>query len=188
MEAVLNKEVISSRVLCKALSLIVFVILTGLGAFVRIPLPFTPVPITLQTFFVLLSGALLGARLGSLAQLSYLSLGILGLPIFTSAGSGLLYATGPTGGYLFGFLLAAFFAGKVLADNKRSFIFVFFTLCLADFILLTCGIIWLRFLFGYPFNKLFYLGFLPFISGDLIKAFLAAIVYSKARARFSAIL
>ena len=96
MEAVLKKEVILDKTLCRVMGVLTFVILTSLGAFVRIPLPFSPVPITLQTFFVLLSGALLGSNLGTISQLSYLLLGASGLPVFTGAGSGLFYLLGPT--------------------------------------------------------------------------------------------
>ena len=76
MEALLKREIILNKTLCRAMGVLTFVILTSLGAFVRIPLPFSPVPITLQTFFVLLSAALLGSNLGTISQLSYLLLGI----------------------------------------------------------------------------------------------------------------
>ena len=89
MEALLKREVILNKTLCRVMGVLTFVILTSLGAFVRIPLPFTPVPLTLQTFFILLCGAFLGSKLGVTAQLSYMFLGVLGLPIFTGAGSGL---------------------------------------------------------------------------------------------------
>jgi biotin transport system substrate-specific component len=95
MEALLRKEIILNKTLCRVIGIAVFIILTSLGAFVRIPLPFSPVPLTLQTFFVLLGGALLGSNLGALSQLSYIFLGVLGLPVFSGAGSGLSYFWAP---------------------------------------------------------------------------------------------
>jgi len=193
MEAILKKEIIVNKTLCRVMGVLVFVMLTGLGAFVRIPLPFTPVPITLQTFFVLLSGAFLGSNLGVTTQLSYIILGISGLPIFTGAGSGLLYLLGPTGGYLFGFVLAAFFLGRFIPHqglgagfikySQSNLLFTFGIFCLADLILLVCGTIWLKFLFGYPFTKLLFIGFIPFIPGDLFKAGVATYLYLKLKSR-----
>jgi len=98
MEAVLKRELTGSKTLNIAIGVCFFLPLTALGAFVRVPLPFTPVPITLQTFFVLLSGAFLGRRSGSLTQLLYLVMGVCGAPIFTGAASGWIYLLGPTGG------------------------------------------------------------------------------------------
>lgn len=183
MEAILKKEVILNKTLCRMLGVAVFVVLTGFGAFVRLPLPFSPVPITLQTFFVLLSAAFLGSNLGAVAQLSYILLGISGLPIFSGAGSGLFYFFGPTGGYLFGFVLATFFIGRFIKYANDNLSFVFGILCFADLILLTCGLIWLKFLFGYSFTKLLFIGFIPFLPGDLFKAFVASVIYLKLKSR-----
>lgn len=183
MEAILSKEIITNRTLCRATGVAVFIILTSLGAFVRIPLPFTPVPITLQTFFVLLSGAFLGSSLGGITQLSYVFLGVFGLPIFTGAGSGLFYCLGPTGGYLAGFILAALFLGRFIKYGQNRLLFTLGIFFLADLILLACGTIWLKFLFGYPLKKLLFIGFIPFLFGDLLKAFFAACLYLKLKPR-----
>lgn len=188
MEAILRREIALNKTLVRFLSVSIFVILTALGAFVRIPLPFTPVPITLQTFFVLLGALFLGGRLSFITQSSYILLGILGLPIFTGAGCGLTYLFGPTGGYLFGFILASYFIGKFIKPGKDNLIFVFVILCLADTLLLFCGTIWLRFLLGYSYNKLLLIGFIPFIPGDLIKVFFASLLYVKFKARLRRIL
>lgn len=183
MEAILKKEIILDKVSCRILGILTFVILTTLGAFVRIPLPFTPVPITLQTFFVLLSGAFLGRSLGMVTQTTYVFLGILGLPIFTGAGSGTVYLFGPTGGYLLGFILAAFWLGNAPDCFRNNFLWTLVSICVADFILLSCGTIWLKFIFGYPLGKTLLIGFLPFIPGDLFKAAAAAFIYVKLKAR-----
>lgn len=187
MEAILTREIISGKTACRVAGAAVFIILTALGAFVRVPLPFTPVPVTLQTFFVLLSGAFLGRKMGAFAQIGYIFLGLSGLPIFTSAGSGLLYIFGPTGGYLFGFIIAAFFTGRLIGCCKTGFLPVFAVFCLADFILLSCGVIWLKFLFGYSLAKLLAIGFAPFVFGDLLKASAAAAIYLKLKPRINEI-
>ena len=154
----------------------------------RIPLPFTPVPLTLQTFFLLLSAALLGAHLGTAVPLLYIFLGVSGLPIFSQAGSGLFYLFGPTGGYLFGFVFASFLAGRLIKYAKDSILATFSVLCLADLFLFACGILWLHFLFGYPLAKLLFIGFIPFIPADLLKVFCASILYLKLKSRFKEIL
>jgi len=178
MYLIFTKEITKGKTVSRLIGTVGFVILTALGAFVRIPLPFSPVPITLQTFFVLLSGAMLGGTLGPSSQLLYLLLGAAGLPIFTRAGSGLLYLAGPTSGYLFGFVLASLFVGRSISKIPRNFISVFGLLFAADLILLFCGMIWLKAVLGFGWPKLFLIGFLPFIPGDIIKTFACTLVYS----------
>ena len=95
-----------------------FAALTGAVAWFKIPLPFTPVPITLQTLMVLLSGAMLGAYYGALAMVLYLTVGSIGLPVFAGGSSGVGALLGPTGGYLFSYPLAAFVIGKMI--EKKS--------------------------------------------------------------------
>jgi len=188
MEAILQKEIVVNKPLCRIIAVFTFVVFTSLGAFVRIPLPFTPVPLTLQTFFVLLSGAFLGSGLGALTQLSYVLLGVYGLPIFTGAGSGLIYLLGPTGGYLFGFVLASLFAGRMLRYAKGSLLCVFAIFSIADFLLLACGTIWLKILLSQPFSRALSLGFIPFIPGDLLKAGAASFIYLKMSSRLKGVL
>jgi len=183
MEAILKKELTLSKTIRRLLGVATFIILTSLGAFVRLPLPFTPVPVTLQTFFVLLSGVCLGSWLGLFSQFGYILLGATGLAVFTGGGSGLFYAFGPTGGYLFGFLLASFIAGELTRYGKNNFLLVFIKLCIAEFVLLSCGVIWLKVLLGYPLTKIIYIGFLPFMFGDFFKIMAASAIYSKIRPR-----
>jgi len=188
MEAILKKEIIVNKTLCRIIGVLVFIILTTLGAFVRIPLPFTPVPITLQTFFVLLSAAFLGSNLGAVAQLSYILLGLSGLPIFTGAGSGLVYLFGPTAGYLMGFVLAAILVGRFIKRLENNLYSVFALFVLGDLVLLCSGVIWLKVILGYPLAKLLLIGFIPFLPGDLLKAFVAAGLYLKLKNRLKEIL
>ena len=188
MEITIKRELISDKRLCRLLAVGVFIALTTLSAFVRIPLPFTPVPITLQTFFVLLSGALLGRKLGVFTQTAYMFLGLTGQQVFTGLGSGSLYLFGPTGGYIVGFILASFFAGSFLIKEKQSMSFVFVKLLAADFIILFSGMFWLKVSLSCSLSKAFLLGFLPFVLGDILKVILASIVYYKMHTRIKEVL
>lgn len=183
MEAIIKREIIVSKSACRLLGVMMFVILISLGAFVRIPLPFTPVPVTLQTFFVLLSGAFLGNRFGVITQISYILMGVSGLPIFTGAGSGVLYLLGPTGGYLLGFVFCSLLVGSFIKYAKDNKLQVFGVMMLADIFILLTGIVWLKLLFGYTWQKLFFIGFLPFIPGDVCKAALASVLFLKLKPR-----
>jgi biotin transport system substrate-specific component len=185
--SILKKELVVNRTACRIIGVVVFVLLNSLGAFVRIPLPFSPVPITLQTFFVLLGAAFLGGRLGITAQVSYILLGIAGLPVFTNAGYGLLYLAGPTGGYLAGFVVASIIIAQGLRDVRHNVFSVFLVLCLADSAILGCGALWLKILFGYDPFRLLTIGILPFIPGDLLKVFLVSFLYTKANSRLKEI-
>jgi biotin transport system substrate-specific component len=188
MEAIIKKELIRDKQLCRLLAVGVFIILTALSAFVRIPLPFTPVPLTLQTFFVLLSGALLGRKLGVSTQAAYMLLGLSGQQVFTGLGSGSLYLLGPTGGYIVGFMLASFLAGSLLFEEKQNSVIIFAKLLTADFIILFSGTLWLKVSLSCTLGKAFLLGFFPFILGDVFKVILATVVYNKVHARIKAIL
>ncbi|MBI2652288.1 biotin transporter BioY [Candidatus Woesearchaeota archaeon] len=104
-----------------------FAALTAAVAWFKIPLPFTPVPITLQTLVVLLSGAMLGAYYGALAMILYITVGALGLPVFAGGGFGFGALLGPSGGYLFSYPIAAFVIGKMLENKKLSAFLKYFS-------------------------------------------------------------
>jgi len=164
----------------KFFGVISFIALTVAGAYIRIPLFFTPVPITLQTFFVLLAGAVLGRKLGTLSQAGYLLVGIFGLPVFTGGLYGIARLLGPTGGYLIGFVLAAFVIGKLLGrDDKAGFIKITAAMLVGLAILFITGTIQLAFVLHIPFDKAVALGILPFIPGDMIKLLAAATIYQR---------
>jgi len=97
-----------------------FAALTGAVAWFKIPLPFTPVPITLQTLLVLMSGAMLGAYYGALAMIIYLILGAIGLPVFAGGSSGFGALLGPSGGYLLSYPIAAFAIGWLIQKKSAS--------------------------------------------------------------------
>lgn len=183
LSGVLRNEVIVNKTISRVIGVSVFVVLTILGAFVRIPLPFTPVPVTLQTFFVLLSGLFLGSRLAGIAQFSYVLLGIAGLPVFTGASGGIPHLLGPTGGYLFGFVVASMYVGRFARRVEDNFFSLIVLLMAGDFILLCCGVLWLKCITGFSFAKLFYMGFMPFVAGDVLKIFAAAGLFLKLKSR-----
>lgn len=159
--------------------------LTGLVAQIRFQLPWTPVPITGQTFAVLLSGVLLGGGWGGLSQALYGFLGFAGVPWFAGASGGSAVLTGATAGYIFGFILAALFLGYFTDRyiRSRSFFNMLGLMLFANFVLIHGpGLIvlynWLHVIKGLnpSFFTLLGLGTLPFIAGDVIKAMLAAAV------------
>ena len=141
---------------------------------VRIPLLFTPVPLTGQTFAVLLVGAAMGSRRGAASLLVYLFLGIVGLPFFAGGASGFTYLIGPTGGYLVGFICAAYIVGR-LAENglERRFRSAWVAFLAGEAVIYLCGVSWLGAYLG--MQKALVAGLLPFLIGDLIKLVAAAL-------------
>lgn len=161
----------------RGLALIVaFSLLTALSAQVAIPLPWTVVPITGQTFAVLLTGALLGSRLGALAMIAYLIEGASGLPFFAAGGSGLARLLfSPTSGYLLSYPAAAFVVG-LLAERgwDRRFVTAAAAMALGSVVILLGGWAWLS-RFVAP-AAAWQMGVAPFLIGDLVKIALAALV------------
>jgi biotin transport system substrate-specific component len=159
----------------KSAALVVaFSLFVALSAQVAIPLPFTPVPITLQTFAVLLTGALLGSRLGAAALTLYLGEGALGLPFFQGGNGGWLYlAVSPTAGYLLAYPVAAFLTGRLAERGwDRKFPTAAAAIALGSAVVLFGG--WLGLLRFYPVAEAFARGVMPFVAGDLVKIALAA--------------
>ena len=174
--------VITSPLISKArtvaIALVVgFALLTALMAQIEIPLWFTPVPITGQTFAVLLSGAALGLRLGASSQALYVAMGAVGLPFYSGGGSGWETATGATGGYLFGFVIAAAVVGA-LAERRhdRSVLTAVPAFLTGTVIIYLFGVAWLAQYLDVGATEAMELGLVPFVIGDLIKATLAAVL------------
>ena len=138
-------------------------------------IPFNPVPITGQTFGVLLTGAVLGSNRGSLAMLAYLTEGAAGLPFFAGGSAGFPYLIGPTGGYLLGFVLAAFIVGRLteLSRNKRI-ITAMPIMLLGTVIIFITGLSWLSRFIG--IDQVLAVGLYPFIPGAILKIIVAAIL------------
>lgn len=171
----LQKDI--SPVLTSAVGIGFFVLATALGAYIRIPIPFTPVPLTLQTFFVLLGGALLGAPRACTAQALYCTLGFFGIPLFTLGTAGFAYLCGPTGGYLIGFIMASVFLGRVFATVPLSAAKVLLYMGIASAIILSFGSLHLAFVMHVSPLQAITAGFIPFIPGDIAKTVAAAGLY-----------
>ena len=140
----------------------------------KVQVPFWPVPMTMQTFVVLLIGASFGARMGAITVLAYLAEGAVGLPVFAK-GAGLAYMFGPTGGYLLGFLVATTFVGR-LSDQGygRTVLSTFLVFFAGEIILFTFGVGWLASLIG--IEKAIAGGLVPFLPAEALKLVLAVVV------------
>jgi biotin transport system substrate-specific component len=151
-------------------------LLLAVSAQARVHLPFTPVPITLQTLMVGVLGLLLGARRGALATLLYLTEGAAGLPFFSDGSAGVATLTAATGGYL---LLMPFGAARVgwLAQRgwDRTVAGAFLAMQACSLLIMTGGTLWLAHLLG-SWDKAFVAGFAPFIVGDVLKAVAVAVL------------
>jgi biotin transport system substrate-specific component len=164
-----------------------FSLVIALGAQAAIPLPFTPVPVTLQTLAVLLAGCLLGSTRGTLAVAAYIVEGLAGLPVFAGGTAGISHLLGPTGGYLVGFLAAAFVTG-LLAERgvARRWFGALVVLVAGNIVIYIPGVIWLGAYTGMA--KAVALGFVPFAVGDALKTaagwgFLSAAALAASRGR-----
>lgn len=147
-----------------------FAALTAIGAYIYLPLPVSPVPITLQMFFTFMAGGILGKRYGFLSQLIYLMLGAVGLPVFAGGLGGIGVLFGPTGGYILGFLLAGYISGY----GKNSFFQKVLFMLLGLLTIYLLGITVLMINTKITFLNALSVGVLPFLIGDLIKISLAA--------------
>ncbi len=155
--------------------------LLALAARVRVPLPFTPVPVTGQTFAVLVLAAALGARRGVQAVLLYLAWGALGLPVF-SQGGGAAYLLGPTGGYLWGFVAMAAVVGALAERTPPTSPRFWAAFFLGEAALYAMGLLWLAGFVG-GLARALKLGLWPFVLPDALKGLAAAMVAAALYAR-----
>ena len=180
----------------------------AVGAFIAIPLPFSPVPIVLQNFFILLIALVLGPRMGTASVALYLLVGALGLPVFAGGKGGFAHFFGPTGGYLAGFLLSAWITGALAMSGNRhqnrepqqtpqgiperqpkghyaqktKFRFQDVAAAAAGVLAVyLLGVPWLAYKLGFEWKKALIVGFLPFIPGDVLKAAAAAALAPEVR-------
>ena len=155
-----------------------FAALTAVSAWVALPLPY--IPVTLQTFFVILSGGALGAYFGGLSMVVYLLLGFMGLPVFSRGQSGLGVLAGPTGGYLAGFVLCAIVTGLIVRiRNKPGILCYMLAMAAGTLVIYACGMAQLSLVLHMPADTAFIVGVLPFLPGDGIKIIIAAFVAKK---------
>ena len=162
----------------KQTKLLKYVFIALLGSIIlavssKIKIPFYPVPMTMQTLIVLIIGVAFGWKLGLATISLYLFEGIVGLPVFSGSpekGIGLVYFTGPTMGYLIGFLVAVYISGKFVYDN--NLVKTFFKLFFATSFIYILGIIWLGSLIGWD-KPVFKLGVQPFLLAEIFKILIA---------------
>jgi len=178
MQQVLAERLISRRSTAADIALILLGSLL-VAAFAQLSIPLQPVPITGQTFAVLLVGMALGSRRGALALTAYLAAGIAGLPVFAEAKFGLATVQGPTGGYLLGFIAAAWLVG-LLAEKgfDRGLLKTLVAMAIGTAVIYLCGVVWLSpFVGGFAGeNGALALGMYPFLVGDAIKAVAAVLL------------
>jgi biotin transport system substrate-specific component len=158
----------------------VFAAMTAAGGLISIP--FFPVPLSLQTFFVYLSVLTL-RRSAFLSQIIYLLMGLVGLPVFARGMSGYATLLGPTGGFLFGFIFGTFCSGLLLDVMKGWRYAEILSLLLCAGIVFGLGWVWLAYWLNWDIAMAFWLGVLPFLPGDAVKVILALVVGKRIRLR-----
>jgi biotin transport system substrate-specific component len=170
----LTKNLTQTKIIKSLLAVILGSIALTISA--KIKIPFYPVPMTMQTFVVLFLGVSLGYKIGLASVGLYLLEGIAGLPVFSNSpekGIGIVYFTGPTMGYLIGFLTACYLASKISA--KDNFINILIKLVIATSTIYILGLIWLGTLIGWD-KPIFSLGAKPFLLAELFKIIILALV------------
>jgi len=160
-----------------------FAALTAIGGMISVPLPFSPVPISLQTLFVYLSGAVLGGYIGALSQAIYILLGCVGLPVFSGpVKAGFQALLGPTGGYLIGFVAGAFILGKLVESRRKLDLrWMLTSMVLCTFVIYGLGVFQLSLWLGVGLEKAAAIGVLPFLIGDSVKIVLASFISIRVR-------
>ena len=173
----LTKNISQTKILKSLLAVVLGSIALTISA--KIKIPFYPVPMTMQTFMVLFLGVSLGYKIGLASVALYLFEGIMGLPVFSNSpekGVGLVYFTGPTMGYLIGFLIASFLASKI--SMKDNFLLVLTKLIIATSTIYILGLFWLGTLIGWE-KPIFALGAKPFLLAEVFKIMLLALITKK---------
>lgn len=170
-------HVLSHVVSLRIFWIITFALLTAVSA--QIAIPVKPIPFTLQTMMVILAGAFLGAKEGAYSQFLYLSLGIIGLPVFAQVPDGAIgfaRIIGPTGGYLLAFPLAAFITGYLI-DKYKSHFAVILAMLTANIIILAVGVIHLEVFYLKNWSESLAAGAAVFSIWTIVKVFAAAAIY-----------
>ena len=173
----LAKNIQQAKIIKSLLAVILGSIALTISA--KIKIPFYPVPMTMQTFMVLFLGISFGYKIGLASVGLYLFEGIIGLPVFSNSpekGVGLVYFTGPTMGYLIGFLIASFLASKI--NNEDNIILILTKLLIATSTIYILGLLWLGTLIGWD-KPIFELGAKPFLLAEAFKILLLALITKK---------
>jgi biotin transport system substrate-specific component len=170
----LTKNISQTKIIKSLFAIILGSIALTISAKIRIP--FYPVPMTMQTFVVLFLGLSLGYKIGLASVGLYLLEGIAGLPVFSNSpekGVGLIYFTGPTMGYLIGFLTASFLASRI--NSKDNFLIIFSKLTIATSTIYILGLFWLGTLIGWD-KPIITLGAKPFLLAEIFKVILLTLI------------
>lgn len=176
-----------SRLARRAAAVLLFAVLTAIGAAIEVPIPGSPVPVTMQSMIVSLSGVLLGPMLGAASQIAYVLAGAVGAPVFSGGAFGIAHLVGPTGGYLLAFPVAAAVTGRLAGRPPARWGIGSVTrlgaaIFVGTVVIFAGGYAQLAMLTGDPARAL-ELGVLPFIIGDLIKVVGALAIGVRYRAR-----
>jgi biotin transport system substrate-specific component len=174
------QEVVEDRRARMMIGGVAFALATAFGAQVAVPLPWTPVPVTLQPLFVILAGVMLGPRVGAVAMAAYVGVGALGAPVFSNGGAGLPWLLGPTGGYLLAVPAAAFVAGSV-AGRQGAAVRTLAGLALGVATMYVGGVSQLLVVTGQELDAVLAMGVVPFLVGDVMKILLAFFVVRSAK-------
>ena len=156
-----------------------FAALTAILSQISIPLPFTPVPINLATLSVLLSGALLGKKGGAISQVVYTLLGAIGLPVFANFLSGIGVIFGPTGGYIIGYIVAAFVVGIIIEKTNRNLITYLLSMILGIISCYILGTAWFMYITNSNLLTSLTMCVFPFIPGDIVKIVIGAFLANR---------
>lgn len=148
--------------------------LTAVGAYIHVPIG--PVPIVLSTLFVLFSGLLLGSRWGMASMCLYLLVGAIGMPVFAGGKGGIAHFLGPTGGYLFGYVLASWLTGFIAERSRGILILEILSVLMGSLAIYSLGLPWLKMVTQMSWFKTFWVGMVPFLIGDAVKASVALIL------------
>ena len=156
-----------------------FVLFTAIGAQLAVRLPYTPVPVTMQTLFVVLAGMVLGPRDGFYAMISYLVVGLAGAPVFAHFSFGPAVIAGPTGGYLLAFPVAALVAGSIFRLFGRGRVAVLTAALSGTSLILVAGTLYLSVFTGLSIGRAVFLGITPFLAGACVKSVGAMMIFGR---------
>jgi len=176
VKSLATKRILIRRDITMFFGSFIFALFITMGAFVYIPLPFTPVPITLQVLFVLLAGVILGERFGTLSMLLYTGAGAIGFPVFAGAVGGISVVLGPTGGYIVGFLVAPLIISAIIKKIGKGIVATSLAMLAGLFVIYLFGVVHLSVFLANGFGTAVKLGVIPFVAGDLVKIALGVIL------------
>jgi len=182
VDVIATRSDAGASLVTRAVAVVFFAALTAAAAQISVPLPFTQVPFTFQPTVVLLSGLVLGPRLGAASQLLYLAAGVAGLPVFAASPAlppGAWRLLGPTGGYLLSYPLAAFIVGALARRGfDRRYLTSIAAMALGLVVIYTCGTLWLAYASvgrtAIGLASAFATGVVPFVIADIVKLAAAA--------------